>query len=93
MSDWFQTRYAVRLPDGQVAKTVTGAEWIWDSAEDADRACAYFKAHVEQLGVHDWHGEVVRQLCTPWIGQHGMWSALSLAELARWLEEQTGGAQ
>jgi hypothetical protein len=44
-----------------------------------------------QLGVSDWAGEVVSQLCTPFVGARDTGAHL-VADLQRWLETQTGGA-
>lgn len=90
--NWFETQWGVRLPNGKMAMTMTGHAWTWPTREDAERAMVFFRAYSEQLGVEDWHGEVVRRLTTPWIGEDDN-AELMVAELSRWLEQQTGGAQ
>lgn len=86
----FEIRYAVRLPDGNLARTLQGQPWIWDSRDDAERAIRYFADYSERLGVTGWHGEVVKQLCTPWVGELDNVDHL-LDELNDWLEQQIGG--
>lgn len=88
--DWFQTRWGIRLPDGNMAATALGPLWIWNTREEAERAMGYFRIHAERLGLHDWRGEIVRQLCTPWISEDDN-AELLVAELSRWLERETGG--
>ena len=91
-TDAFSVRWAIRLPDGNVATAITGAPYMWASQEDAERALGYFKLHAEKLGVHNWRGEIVRQLCTPWVSEcDDVRAAEFVDELTEWLEEQTGG--
>ena len=88
--DWFITRYGIRLPDGNMAMTMQGQPWMWENLEDAERAIGYFRTNAEKLGVGEWHGEIVRQLATPWIGQADN-ADLMVQELSAWLERQVGG--
>lgn len=88
--NWFDTHWGIRLPNGQMAKTLTGQAWAWPTREDAERALGFFRSYAAQLGVSDWSGEIVRQLATPWIGESDN-AELLVAELSRWLEQQTGG--
>lgn len=91
-TDAFTVRYAIRLPDGNVATAITGAPYMWNTAEEAERALGYFQTHAEKLGVTGWRGEIVRQLCTPWVGEcSDIRAAEFMDELTAWLEEQTGG--
>lgn len=91
-TDAFTVRWAIRLPDGNVATAITGAPYMWNSREEAQRALGYFETHAEKLGVANWRGEIVRQLCTPWIPESSDIRAQEfLDELITWLEEQTGG--
>lgn len=91
-TDAFTVRWAIRLPDGKVAGAVTGGLYMWASREEAERALGYFEIHAEKLGVTGWRGEIVRQLCTPWVGEcDDVRAAEFLDELTAWLEEQTGG--
>jgi hypothetical protein len=57
----------------------------------AERHLAHHKEMAAQLGVSDWAGEVVSQLCTPFVGARDTGAHL-VADLQRWLETQTGGA-
>lgn len=91
-ADWFATRYAVRLPNGELLKNAMGSVWTWDTTAEAEHALSYFEAHTKQLGVDDWRAEIVHQLCTPWLGEHDTADHM-IAELTRWLEAQTGGSQ
>jgi len=88
--DWFETRWGIRLPDGTMATTWQGQIWSWDSRENAERAMEYFKAYSAKLGVADWNGEIVRQLCTPWISDSDDAGQL-VEELSAWLARETGG--
>ena len=90
---WFQTRYAIRLPDGKLAfSDVTNSPWMWDTRDQAERAIGYFKHNAAKIGVAEWHGEIVRQFCTPWVGETDSAKNL-IAELSAWLEQQIGGTQ
>ena len=88
--DWFQERWGIRNPDGSMATTWQGQVWIWETKEEAERAVGYFKAAAAKLGVADWQGVIVRQLCTPWIGESDNSDGL-VEELSAWLSRQTGG--
>lgn len=92
--DRFQTRYAIRMPDGRLAmNSITGSPWIWVERADAEKAMGYFRAYAERLGVEDWHGQIVQQLCTPWVTECDYITAQQFVdELTLWLEQQTGGA-
>lgn len=91
--DWFTVRYGIRLPGGKMATTIHGQVWMWDTVEEAERAVGYFRTYAErQLGINDWTGEIVRQLCTPWISPDDN-ADLMVKELSAWLERQTGGSQ
>lgn len=87
--DWFQTRWGIRNPDGTMATTWQGQTWMWPSREEAERAMEYFAAAAAKLGCPDWRGVIVRQLCTPWIGEADNADSL-VAELSAWLAKQTG---
>lgn len=88
-AQWFQTRYGIRLPDGSMAPTMAGTAWTCDSREVAEKAIAYFRDGAERIGVSDWSGEIVRQLCTPWISDTDN-AQLLIKELNDWLAQQTG---
>lgn len=88
--DWLLTRWGIRNPDHTMATTWQGQTWIWDNRDDAERALGYFRAAAEKLGVTDWRGTIVRQLCTPWLSEHDNTDQL-VDELTRWLEQQIGG--
>ena len=88
--DGYTRRYSIRLPDGTIARSALGQPWMWDDADDAERALGYFRVNAERMGVPDWEGSVVQQLCTPWIGLHDNASQL-VAELSAWLEQQIAG--
>lgn len=87
--DWFQTRFAIRLPDGALAKTPNGIEWTTGDRQIVEKAMAYYREGAERLGVEEWNGQVVRQLCTPWIGEDDN-ADLMIKELSDWLTRQTG---
>jgi hypothetical protein len=88
----FQTRYAIRLPDGNLAMAPHDAPWMWDNRDTAQRAIGYFRQSAKKIGVNDWEGEIVRQLCTPWIGDDD--NAVHLMqELTDWLARETGGRE
>lgn len=89
---WLQTRYGIRLPDGSMATSMQGQVWSWPDIADAERAIGYFRSASERLGHDDWDGEIVRQLCTPWIGPRDNADAL-IEELSTWLAQQVGGDQ
>jgi phosphohistidine phosphatase SixA len=86
----FTERFAVRLPDGSIA-THCGAEVLWPTRADAERQLDHGRHVAAMLGVHDWGGEVVSQLCSPFVGARDT-AAHLVADLQRWLEAQTGGA-
>ena len=90
--DWFITRWGIRLPDGTMATTMQGQVWAWQNREDAERAAEYFKVYAAKIGISDWQGEIVRQLCTPWISEADNAEAM-LEELSSWLARETGGSQ
>lgn len=83
-------RFAIRLPCGELAQSPYGQAWMWDERAKAERAIAYFRAGAQRIGVTDWNGEIVRQLCTPWLGDNDRADHL-IEELTRWLERETGG--
>lgn len=87
---WYQQRYAIRLPDGNLAISPFGEPWNWEDRAKAERAIEYFRLGAERVGVHDWNGEIVRQLCTPWIGDRDRYDHL-IDELNRWLDREIGG--
>lgn len=89
---WLQTRYGVRLPDGSMATSAQGQVWSWTDIADAERAIGYFRSASERLGHEQWDGEIVRQLCTPWIGERDNADTL-IAELSAWLSQQIGEQQ
>lgn len=89
-SDWYLKRFAIKCPDGSLAHTAQDTVWMWDNVEAAERALGYFAGYAAKLGVHNWEGEIVHQLCTPWLGEHDNANAM-LADLAAWLEQQIGG--
>lgn len=88
--DWLITRWGIRNPDYTMATTWQGQVWMWDSRDDAERAMGYFRAAAEKLGVTGWEGTIVRQLCTPWLGENETPGRM-VDELTRWLEQQIGG--
>jgi hypothetical protein len=89
----FETRYAIRLPNGKLAFCdITSSPWIWDSRELAEKSIGYFKHNAEKIGVSQWEGEIVRQLCTPWIGEKDNADHL-ITELSAWLARETGGRE
>ena len=91
--DVFHVRYAVRLPNGKLAAAVTGVPWMWSNREAAETAMGYFHEHAAKLGVTGWSGEIVRQLCTPWVGDcDDLRAAQFVDQLTDWLEKQTGGS-
>lgn len=89
-SQGFVERYAVRMPDGTLAK-MGCHEFAFSDRAMAEQALVNMKLAAAQIGIHDWSGEIVRQLCTPWIGDRDNAEHL-VADLQRWLETQTGGA-
>jgi hypothetical protein len=94
MTDYaaFETRYAIRLPDGSLAMSPYDAPWMWSNRETAERAIGYFRHSAQKIGVAQWEGEIVRQLCTPWIGEHDNADHL-ITELTAWLARETGGRE
>jgi hypothetical protein len=90
--EWFQTRYAIRLPDGTLALGPAGTPWMWSDRSGAERAIGYFNYNARKLGVEEWNGEIVRQLCTPWIGENDN-AATLVKDLSDWLAQQTGSGQ
>ena len=89
---WFSTRYGIRLPDGTMAISPLGMPWTWEDREMAERAIAYFQYNAQRLGVTEWRGEIVRQFCTPWIGDRDNADIL-IRDLSEWLARETGGSQ
>lgn len=90
--DIFHLRYAVRLPDGKLAAAVTGVPWMWADRDAAERAREHFRDVAYKLGVPGWSGEIVRQLCTPWVGDcDDLRAAQFVDQLTEWLKNETGG--
>jgi hypothetical protein len=85
----FIRQYAIRLPDGRIARSPYGTLWTWDERDDAERALGFFRQGAERVGVNEWTGEIVHQLCTPWIGDHDRTTGF-IDELTTWLEKQIG---
>lgn len=92
MTDYeYQIRYGIRLPDGSLAQSPYGQPWSWPDRETAERAIGYFRAGAERVGVHDWSGEIVRQLCSPWVGECDHARAQEFVDaITEWLEQQAG---
>lgn len=89
--DMFHVRYAVRLPDGKLAAAVSGVPWMWADRDAAEKARAHFADVAYKLGVDDWSGEIVRQLCTPWVGERDDIHARQFVDqLTDWLRKETG---
>ena len=89
--DMFHIRYAVRLPDGKLAAAVTGIPWMWADRDAAEKAREHFADVAYKLGVDDWNGEIVRQLCTPWVGESDNIHAQRFVDqLTDWLRKETG---
>ena len=89
---WFITRYGIRLPDGTMAMSPLGIPWMSEDRENAERAISYFEHNARRLGISEWRGEIVRQLCTPWIGDRDNAKTL-VKDLSDWLAQETGGEQ
>ena len=85
----YKTRWAIRLPDGRLAVSTFGQEWLWDNRDDAERAIGYFRHNAERMGMPNWSGEIVRQYCTPWLADTDSGERL-VDELTAWLVRETG---
>jgi hypothetical protein len=88
----FSYRYAIRLPDGGLAMGPYDSPWMWERHDSAVKALGYFAEAARKIGAENWRGEVVHQLCTPWIGEHDN-AARLVDELSAWLAEQTGSQE
>ena len=86
---WFQVRWAIRLPNGLLAKGPYGP-WMWETEDAATQAIESIQRSADSIGVGEWRGEIVRQMCTPWIGKKDNAADL-IGELSAWLERQIGG--
>lgn len=86
----FIERFAIRLPDGTIARYGCH-EILFPDRTAAEHQLDHLKDTAAQLGVHGWAGEVVRQLCTPFVGDRDTGAQL-VADLQRWLDTHTGGA-
>jgi hypothetical protein len=85
----YATRWAIRLPNGRLAMANLALEWSWASREEAEQAIGYFRFNAERMGISDWNGEIVRQYCTPWLGDNDNGEHL-VDELTEWLVRETG---
>lgn len=85
----FVERFAIRLPDGTIARYGCHEILFLDRAT-AERQLDHCREAAAHLGVHGWPGEVVRQLCTPFVGDRDTGEHL-VADLQRWLDTHTGG--
>lgn len=83
----FTERFAIRMPNGLIAGV-----GLYADRTAAEHALLIMRTTAsQQLGVGDWSGHVVRQLCTPFIGDRDNADHL-IGELTNWLNTQTGGA-
>ena len=88
----YETRWAIRLPDGRLAMSSVGQSWMWPDRATAEQAIGYFRFNAERMGITDWQGEIVRQYCTPWLADNDTAEHL-FNELTAWLARETGTAQ
>jgi hypothetical protein len=89
----FKTKYAIEMPDGSLFKSpYSGAEVTWTDRPRAEEILEQLRMQATYMGVTDYRGRIVRQLCTPFIGDDDNADHL-IAELNKWLADQTGGTQ
>jgi len=86
---WFSVRWAIRLPNGNIWKGQYGP-WMWETEDAATQAIESIQRSADEIGVGEWRGGIVRQMCTPWIGKKDNADDL-IGELSAWLERQIGG--
>lgn len=86
----YSQRYGVRLPDGDMAVDPYRQVWMFEDRQRAEDLIHHLRTVAEKLGMSDWHGQVVRQLATPWISDDDN-AALMVTELSAWLARQVGG--
>lgn len=89
----FSEHFAIRMPDGNMFN-YPGTDNVarWNDRAQAQCVLEQMRAQQRHFGVPDWRGEIVRQYVSPFIGDNDNADAL-LAELDRWLRQQTGGTQ
>lgn len=86
----FSTRWGIRTPDGSMFKSpYSGAVVTWNDRERADEILDQLRTQATFMGVTDYKGTVVRQLCTPFVGDDDNVDRL-IDELSAWLSQQTG---
>jgi hypothetical protein len=91
MTDGFTVRYAVRMPNGALYRPFFGDDhdhdpMTFDRREYAERFLVEIRRQAALVGVTNWCGCVVQQLCSPFtVGDPGFEFAEQVAE---WLREQ-----
>ena len=93
MTDYskFTTTWAIQMPDGSYAKASPREErpLMWSSRELAEEYMQQIKAAAASIGITAWTGRVVRQYCTPFIGD-GDDAEVLVAELEAWMRANGG---
>ena len=85
----FTIIFAVQLPDGTYAKETPAHEHplLWGERQHAEFYAEQLREAARSIGL-EWNGRIVRQYCTPFVGD-GDDAEQLLAELDSWLREQT----
>lgn len=86
----FSTRWGIRMPDGSMFKSpYSGAVVTWNDRERAEEILEQLRTQSAFIGVTDYKGCVVRQLCTPFVSDTDNVDHL-MDQLSAWLTQQTG---
>lgn len=97
MNDDFTTRYAIRLPNGElyrrpgvcsifgVADQGSARVMVFDTKPAAEQFVAAMRREAASIGI-EWHATIVQQLCTPFTA--GDPTAQFASDVIDWLREQ-----